>query len=110
MKADTLLQFQSLHRRLDAIDRKLAILTRLETTMSQELVDKITALTDKVSAVETVDASAVTLLQGLSQMVKDLGTDPDPAAVQALADRLDAATASLAAAVTANTPAAPAAS
>jgi uncharacterized protein with PIN domain len=57
-----------------------------------------------VSQDETVNGSAATLLAQLSQMIRDAaaqGTD----AVNALADRLDAQQAALAAAVEANTPA-----
>lgn len=51
-------------------------------------------------------ASAVALLGNLSQQIRDAGNDP--AAIQALADQLDANTQALAQAVVANTPAAPA--
>lgn len=57
---------------------------------------------------ENTDAvdSASTLMGALAQELRDAAGDP--AAVQALADRLDANTAKLAAAVVANTPSAPA--
>lgn len=61
------------------------------------------ALTDKVAQVKTVADSAVALIGGLSQQIKDAGTDP--VALQALTDSLDGSQAELAAAVTANTPA-----
>lgn len=62
-------------------------------------------LTRVQSAVErdnTVTQSAITLLNSLAQMVRD--TAGDPAAVNALADQIDANSTSLADAVSANTP------
>lgn len=60
----------------------------------------------KVDAETAVVASAVTLLGELSAAIK--ANVNDPVALQALADSIDAQSASLAAAVAANTPAAPA--
>jgi hypothetical protein len=62
---------------------------------------------DDVTAEKTVIDSAVALLAGLSQQLKDAIAANDPAALQAIVDGLDANKAELAAAVTANTPAAP---
>ena len=62
-------------------------------------MDKLTA---DVAAEGTVIQSAITLLQGLSQQLKDAATDP--VALQAVIDSIDSQTASLAAAVQANTP------
>jgi hypothetical protein len=59
-----------------------------------------------VTSQTTVIGSAVTLLQGLSAQLAAAGTDP--VALQAIKDSLDSNTASLAAAVVANTPGAPA--
>lgn len=58
-----------------------------------------------VTAEDTVIDSAVTLLQGLSAALTAAGTDP--AALDALKADIDAKTATLAAAVVANTPGAP---
>lgn len=58
----------------------------------------------KVEQVRTVEDSAVTLLQQLSQALKDAGTDP--ARLQAIIQKLDADQTALAEAVVANTPAA----
>lgn len=52
------------------------------------------------------EASVVTLMQGLSQQLKDAKAANDPAAIQAVIDQIDANTNSVAAAVVANTPAA----
>ncbi len=72
----------------------------LNTMASPEL----DALTAEVTHITTVAASAVTLIQGLSQMVKDAGTDP--VKLKALTDQLDASDTALSDAITANTPAA----
>ena len=59
-------------------------------------------LTTEVSETKTVVASAVTLIEGLAQQIRDL--KDDPVALEALATELDATTNALAAAVAANTP------
>lgn len=84
----------------DKLDAILLQLTRMEKSMSQNqdaLVAAVTADTDAVS-------SAVTLLQGLSQQIKDAGTDQTK--LDALTAQLDGNTKKLADAVVANTPAA----
>lgn len=87
--------------RLDDIIRLLNRIDRKENRIMADL----TALTTEVS--ENADAvdSAVVLIGGLAQQIRDLATDP--AALQALADELDSKTNELSAAVAANTPAAP---
>lgn len=62
------------------------------------------ALTDAVARNKTVADSAIALIQGLAAQIE--ANKNDPAALQALADSLNAEDDSLAAAVTANTPAA----
>ena len=71
--------------------------------------DAVAALSAKVTAENTVIASAVTLLQGLSQQLKDAlaNAADDAAAVQAVTDittSIDQQTQTLAAAVATNTP------
>lgn len=78
------------------------LISKGETNLSTDL----TTLQNDVAAEETVEASVVTLLQNLTQAVKDAGTDP--VALKAVTDKIEADTVVLAAAVTANTPAAPA--
>ncbi len=56
----------------------------------------------KVQANTDVTTSAVTLINGLAEQLRAIATDP--VAIQALADQLDAADKSLAAAIQANTP------
>lgn len=85
----------------------------LETQMRNlcmSLKDEFANLTAKVAANTTVEQSAVTLIQGLKAQLDALANQDtiDPADVKALADKLGTDDDSLAAAVTANTPAAPA--
>ncbi len=72
----------------------------------------LTALKNAVDAEKTVEDSAITLLTGLTSQISALiaasGNTVDPAALQAIVDQVNTDAASLAAAVTANTPAAPA--
>jgi hypothetical protein len=95
--------FQTEDEQLNKINHKLDVLIKGLDKMAIDL----TALQAQVAQVETVEASAVALI---TSIVNELHANSnDPAAVQALADRLKAATDPLAAAVAANTPAAPAA-
>lgn len=64
----------------------------------------LSRLQTEVSELTTVVASAVALLDGLSQALRDASADP--AAVVAIADSIDAQKDALAAAVAQNTPAA----
>lgn len=66
----------------------------------------LTQLTADVAADTTVDQSAITLIQGLAAQLAAAGTDP--VALAALSTQLETNAAAIAAAVTANTPAAPA--
>jgi hypothetical protein len=87
-------QFARLYRRLGVI----------ETLEELEMAD-LSRLQASVDADTTVDQSAITLLTQLSDMLRAAATDP--AEIAAIADQLDANSTALAAAVTANTPAAP---
>ena len=67
----------------------------------------MTAMDDLNSAVQRntdAEASVITLLQGISQQLKDALAANDPAAIKAVIDKIDANTAAAAAAVVANTP------
>lgn len=66
----------------------------------------LAALQQQVQQNTTVEASAVTLIQGLAAQIAAAGTDP--VALAALTSSLNASATSLAAAIAANTPAAPA--
>lgn len=85
--------------KLDRILRKLDNITELET---QAMAD-LTAITQEVAENGSAVDSAVALLGSLSDQIRALSTDP--AALQALADQLDADGTRLAEAVVANTPA-----
>jgi len=73
----------------------------------EEIMDDLKALQDQVAASETVEASAVLLIQGIAARIAAAGADP--AALEALTTSLKTSADALSAAVTANTPAAPAA-
>lgn len=64
-------------------------------------------ITAAVAAETTVEAGVVTLLQQLSADLTTAMANNDPVAMQAAVDAITANTATLAAAVTANTPVAP---
>lgn len=66
--------------------------------------EQLDALTQQVTATEAVEDSAILLLNGLSAQIASL--KEDPAALQKLSDELASKSSELAAAVTANTPAA----
>lgn len=78
------------------------LLLRIEQWRDKMTLDDLKAQVQKNTDVE---ASAVTLIQGIAQQLKDAGNDP--AKIQALSDQLKSSADALAAAVTANTPAAP---
>lgn len=65
----------------------------------------LTALEAEVSSNESVDQSAITLIESLAAEIES--SKGDPVALQALVDRLRASSAALASAISANTPAAP---
>ena len=105
-----LFDFDPNRMQLDRIERGvLAILhsqnfiIHMELKMSKELDD----LTAEVAQDTTIEASAVTLIQGLVAQITAAGTDP--AKLAALTASLTTSSTALAAAVAANTPAAPAA-
>jgi ABC-type transporter Mla subunit MlaD len=86
-------------------DEEAMTLLRQLTTQGAATMASLDELTAAVAAQTTVVDSAVTLLGQLAQMVRDAGTDP--AALAALADQIEAQSAELADAVTANTPETP---
>lgn len=71
---------------------------------TRKIMANMADLTAKVAELTTVEQSAVALLDGLSQQLKD--AKGDPVAIQAVIDSLDAGKTDLAAAVSRNTPAA----
>lgn len=60
----------------------------------------------QVTATTTLEASAVLLIQGIAQQLKDAIAAGDPAALVVLTDQLHTSATALADAITANTPAA----
>jgi hypothetical protein len=83
----------------------LALVLRALTELHHmsEALDK---LTDKISAMETVQEGVVTLLQTIKSDLDAAlaGGEPDQDALNALSDRIGADTDKLSAAITANTP------
>jgi len=90
--------FQQIIDRLDAIDRRLAIVRRVEGT----IVADLSALQAEVARNTDVGTSVVTLVQKLADELE--AANGDPAAIQAIVDQLRSNDDALAAAVTANTP------
>lgn len=89
---------------LDRIEAKLDALLALTTIQGEIVALDLSALSTEVEQNASAIDSAAVLLGTLSQQIRDLSTDP--AALQALADQIDANTATLTTAVAANTPAA----
>jgi hypothetical protein len=90
------------------LDRILAAVSTLTTAVHQEeiaLSQELEALKAQVAENTAVEQSAVTLISGLAGQIAAL--KDDPAALQALSDSLHSSADSLAAAIAANTPAAP---
>ncbi len=87
--------------RLDTIIRLLTQLVGKENEMGEAL----NALVAQVEAQTTVELSAIALIQGLADELKKAGTDP--VAIADLTAKLKNSADALAAAITANTPAAP---
>lgn len=73
------------------------------TLILNQMKQELERLTVEVAETKTVMASAVTLLQGLSDRIKE--ADGDKAKLTELTDELDSNTNALAQAVAANTPA-----
>jgi len=82
-------------------DQFAQILTRLENIMAT-----IAQLQASVAKETDAETAVITLLQGISQQLKDAKASGDPAALDAVIANLDANTAKLGQAVVDNTPAA----
>jgi N-acetylglucosamine kinase-like BadF-type ATPase len=76
---------------------------KTQTEMEEAQMATLEELQTEVSQNTDVTQSAITLISGLSQQLKDALAANDPAAIQAVVDQLDANTNSLAEAV-ANVP------
>jgi len=93
--------WDDLGRRLDEVLSLLREILTKESIMSEQM-DRLEV---SVKGLTTVAGSILTLIDGLAQQIRDNATDPIRLA--ALADELDKDKADLAAAILANTPAAP---
>jgi outer membrane murein-binding lipoprotein Lpp len=103
------IRFHGLHPEGGGSDAKLdQILARLTTLL--EKVNAMSVEMDRLQAsvaeLTSVRASVITLLDGLSQQIRDLAAQPtlDAAKLTALANDVDSHKTSLTAAVVANTP------
>lgn len=105
MNHDTYLEFRALAERLDRIEDMLGALgstfNQRMTAMTKELDD----LTREVSETDDAVDSVLTLVGGLADQIRAM--KDDPAKLAQLAAQLDAKQAAIAAAILANTPAAP---
>jgi len=90
----------AMNSKLDQLLAQSASLTKGMSVMSAELDD----LTQKVAETKSVEDSAILLLNDLSARLAGITTDP--VAIRALSAELSAKSSELAAAITANTPAA----
>lgn len=80
-------------------------LFKLERTIQTKMALDFKALTDAITQTTTVEQSAVTLI---TQIAQEIAVNAgDQATVSSLADQLNQQASALAAAITANTPAAP---
>lgn len=90
----------------DKLDQILGILNVNNLKLTQ-IMNELKDLQAKVAANTTVEESAITLLTGLKASLDAAIASGDPATLTALSTSIDAETQKLAAAITANTPAAP---
>lgn len=102
-------QLDRIEGRFSRLEAKLDVVLSLSRSQLSEaflMSINLDALTAKVTQIETVDQSALTLLQALADEVR--ATPATQSAIDALATRIDQSAAALAAAVVANTPSTPA--
>ncbi len=98
----------TINRKLDAILTQLGVDHRLlqaVKTEEDQIMSTVDDIQADVTAEDTVIDGAMTLLKGLADALKAAGTDP--AKLAALHTDITTKTTALAAAVAANTPAAP---
>jgi hypothetical protein len=88
----------------DMEKRIFAAVTRIEEKVNFMSIE-LDTLIEKVTAIETVGDSAIALLADLKVKLDEAIALDDPAALQALSDRLGAQAQELADAIAANTPA-----
>jgi hypothetical protein len=99
------------NRKLDDILARLDKFIGQETTMNADTQAAIAEMTTEVTAAKTVGAGAIALLNGLSAKLAAIGTAAEDPAIKTqildLASGLKTENAAIAAALVANTPAAP---
>jgi hypothetical protein len=93
--------------KLDSISSQLGIVTATQSQEMDTMTKEFDALQAEVERGTAVDTSVVSLVQGLAAQIE--ASKDDPIKLQQLADSLRANNDAVAAAVTANTPAAPSA-
>ena len=84
---------------------RLVIAVETHNQTINKMATSLDALIVQIERTTAVEASAVALIQDLAERLSEIATDP--LAVQLLADQLKASADALAAAIAANTPAAP---
>lgn len=103
--------YNNLMQLLYGMQSQLAgVQTSINIIVTQER-NTMAALDDlqaQVQANTNLEQSAVTLIQGLAKQITDAVANNDSSALQALASQLNSSAAALGAAITANTPQAPA--
>jgi ribosomal 50S subunit-associated protein YjgA (DUF615 family) len=92
--------FQQIATSLQRLDSNVSKLLNEERKMSQA-TDNLAAAVQRETTIQT---SAIALIQGIADQLRQVSTDPQ---VQALADQLNQNTDALARSVADNTPAAP---
>jgi hypothetical protein len=85
-----------------SLARGLETLGALQMREFEAMSAAMDRLTREVTETRELGASAVAMIEGLAEQIRDL--KDDPAALEALADELDATQTALAAAISANTP------
>lgn len=98
-------------RALARVEHLLEALVSQTAGLQQEvrhMAGELDALEAQVKATTDAEDSAIALLQGLAQKLQEAINSGNPARIQAVNDSLKAKTDALAAAIVANTPAAPA--
>jgi hypothetical protein len=106
--ADALEELVRLKRAESRVERKIDLIIQMLSESKErekKMATDLSALQAEVTRNGEVDQSAIVLLNGLAAKIEELKADP--VALQAFADSLKGSSDQLAAAVVANTPAAP---
>lgn len=98
--------FDDLDAKLDQVIHMLNLLSMAQKSEGKAIMSALSDLQAAVAQTATVEASAVTLIQGIAAQLAAAIAANDPAALTALQTQLTTSATALAAAVTANTPSA----